>query len=143
MKPEEICDFDDAIPPYSAYNMYYELHNGEEIDASGYDDDEEYIIDKVRFKEDKRNIKISYKDFSEVKDILSNLFESNDEEDYDFYISEIEDELEDNSVELKDIKFIHILFVGNDWSRNLQERERIDINLVNKVIETSYWEEEK
>lgn len=142
MKSEDAYDLDDAIPPYSAYNMYYELHNGEEIDASGYDDDEEYIIDKVRFKEDKRNIKISYKAFSEVKDILSDLFESNDEEDYDFYISEIADELEDNSVELKDIKFIHILFIGNDWSRNLQERERIDIDLVNKVIETSYWEEE-
>lgn len=128
------------VPTNSELNVYFTMSNGEERDVANFEYNDVYLIDKIRFKKENKNIKIKCENFNAFLNLLNNLFieTSNDSK---IIKKCIKNEIETYRLDTNAIKEINIFIGSNDPNRGLKERESIDVYFEKEILETSSWDE--
>lgn len=126
----------DYISMHSIFVMTFLKKDGKEIDVADSEYEDKYLIEDLRFKKEYHN---SVTRFDDLENGLNNIFLKVDATET--IIKYIENGLEENFVKIDDVKGISIFIGSNNPNQALQERQSIEIDLVNKTIETESWDE--
>ena len=126
----------DYISMHSIFVMTFLKKDNTEIDVADSEYDDNYIIDDLRFKKDYLNSVVK---FDKLEDGLKQVFLKN--VGPEFIMKYIKNGLEQNIVKIEDLKSISVFMGSNNPNYGLQERQSIEITLINKTIETESWEE--